>query len=276
MTWTGLQLGPFELAGDELGRGAMGTVLAARHARSGLPVAIKVLTDGKAREPSFVAAFGAEVRAMAGLAHPAVLAVLDYGQLGPQHEADTGGELLAGSPYLVMELASAGTLKDQLRERTGGLPWAEVLPLLRSMLGGLAHAHARGVVHRDLKPANVLLAGPADPRPGLKISDFGLVHAVEDAERTGNTIHAAGTPPFMAPEQFEGHFRDFGPWTDLYALGVIAFELLCGRRPFVGAGMFQIGWAHLSGARARFEPCTTHLARAVVKWRGCARTVGTK
>ena len=240
------------LDGEELGRGAMGTVLRGHHRGSRLPVAIKVLTGDRAREARFRASFEAEVRALAGLGHPAVLAVLDHGVIDARQAGVSEGVLAAGSPYLVMELASGGALREHSRV----LPpsWEPIRATLRAVLQGLAHAHSRGIVHRDLKPANILLSGPADPRQGPKLADFGLAHIADETEASTNTMAAAGTPSYMAPEQFKGHFRDFGPWTDLYALGCLAFELVCGLRPFDGDNSWQVGWAHLSGRRAAYAP----------------------
>lgn len=206
---------------QQLGRGAMGTVVRGHHRGSQLPVAIKVLTGDRARESRFRASFEAEVRALAGLGHPAILAVLDLGVIDTAQASGTEGVLIAGSPYLVMELASGGSLRDQTRGAE--LNWEQIRFTLRAVLQGLAHAHSRGIVHRDLKPGNILLSGPLDPRQGPKIADFGLAHIADETEASSNTMAAAGTPAYMAPEQFKGHFRDFGPWTDLYALGCLAF-----------------------------------------------------
>src|SRR5918998_3979477 len=114
-----------------------------------------------------------------------------------------------------------------LRSRVGTLSLAGVAGVLEAMLGGLAHAHAHGVVHRDLKPENVLVTADG----GVKIADFGIAKALDSVETkltvTGTTI---GTPAYMAPEQARA--REIGPWTDLYALGTVAFELLAGHTPF--------------------------------------------
>jgi len=202
---------PMSLAGlvlgEELGHGGMGTVYAAT--RDGEPVAVKVLTGDRVALPEYLAAFRTEVRAMATLAHPGIVRVLDYGVVEPGHD------LPMGSPYVVMELAP-----ESLRDRCGRATWPEVRAWLEQLLEALAHAHARGITHRDLKPANVLLADGH-----VKIADFGLARAFETDGR-GQHEQPAGTPGYMPPEQRQGRWRDIGPWTDLYALGRLTLDLI--------------------------------------------------
>jgi len=210
-------VGPFRLQ-HRLGQGGGADVWAARHiVPSGLgeQVAIKLLRDERAREPDAIANFRREVRAVAALEHPHVLAVLDHGVV------DLSEHGAPGSPWLAMPLMPGGSLSD----RCGALPWPEQRAILGAILGALAHAHARGVIHRDLKPSN-LLFGPR----GVQLADFGIAHTITGAD--SEPWPGAGTPAWMAPEQFEGRWRDFGPWTDLYALGCVAWALACGRRPF--------------------------------------------
>ncbi|MCB9674972.1 MAG: protein kinase [Alphaproteobacteria bacterium] len=192
----------------ELGRGGMGAVYAA--SREGRSVAVKVLTSEQAAHPAYIKAFRTEVRAMATLAHPCIVEVLDYGVVGP------GTDLAEGSPYVVMELAP-----DSLVTKCGTSDWLTIRTWLVELLEGLAHAHARGITHRDLKPANVLLSADGH----VKIADFGLARAFETDGR-GQHEQPAGTPGYMPPEQRQGRWRDIGPWTDLYALGRIALDLV--------------------------------------------------
>ena len=194
-------LGPFHL-NERIGRGGMGEVWRARHAAMGVEVAIKLLTSERATDPQYRQAFADEVRAAAALTHPNVVTIFDYG---------TPTE---GTPWLAMELVSGGTLLD----RCARADWSEVRSVLDTLLSALAHAHARGVLHRDLKPENVLLAGPRDLRPGLKIADFGLA----------TQVWAAGTPGYSPPEQVRGEWHRQGPWTDLFALGRLAMALVAG------------------------------------------------
>ena len=222
----------------------MGEVWRGRHMRQDVPVAVKVMTREQARIPDFVAALRQEVRAAASLHHDAVVMVLDYG------EVDSGLPFPAGSPYIVMELCSGGTLLDLPTP----LPWGDVRHILLRLLDALAHAHARGVVHRDIKPANVLLATADDLRPGLKLTDFGIAHLAHEREREGSAEDGRGTPIYAAPEQLLGHFRDYGPWTDLYAVGCMAWQLLTRRPPFVGRSYGELVQAHAAADLPPFEP----------------------
>jgi len=201
----------------ELARGGMGVVWRGHRIEDALPVAIKVLRAGTR------AAIEPEVRAVAALDHPNVVRVLDLGVT-----AD-------GSPFFVMELAS-GDLRPWRPAS-----WAELGPVLRALLDALAHAHARGVVHTDLKPPNILWVDGAP-----KLADFGLARAAGRAGATTDLSRSAtaGTPRYMAPEQFDGRWRSFGPWTDLYAFGCLVYELVCGHTPFVGRDVTALAAAH--------------------------------
>ncbi|MFZ5476864.1 MAG: serine/threonine-protein kinase PknK [Myxococcota bacterium] len=214
------RLGPFRLLGP-VARGGMGEVWRGLHVRQRVPVAVKVLGEegGRWRET-----LEAEVRAVARLDHPGVVLVFDHGVVDAATEAATGKRIRAGSPWLAMEMCSGGTLKNAVSR-----DWRDLRRTLLDVLAALAHAHARGVLHRDLKPDNVLLATAEDVRPGLKLTDFGLAFARE-AEGKGRVV--TGTPAYMAPEQFARAWREYGSWTDLYALGCVAWKLATGEPPF--------------------------------------------
>ena len=216
-----IPLGPFDVT-HPIGKGGMGRVWQATHRADGAPVAIKVLYGRFAEETRFHAAFRNEVRAVASLDHPHIVGVYDYGDVDALAAAESEGELTEHCPYIVMELVSGGTLS----KRAGKARWPEIRDVLLSLLDALAHAHARGVIHRDLKPGNVLV----DPIGNVKLTDFGLAHAVEELG-DGEPFHA-GTPAYMAPEQFDGQWRDYGPWTDLYALGCLTYTIIQGGPPF--------------------------------------------
>ncbi|MEQ1507283.1 MAG: protein kinase, partial [Myxococcota bacterium] len=220
------RLGPFVLD-EPIGRGGMGAVWRARHQDQGVPVAVKIL-ETQVTEEELEDSFKNEVRAVARLDHPGVVWVYDIGQVDSLAAASSNGRLVAGCPYIAMELAGRGTLRDW-----GRLPWEGVREVLLALLDALAHAHARGVVHQDLKPANVLVCGPEDLRPGLKLADFGIAHAFERRElkKTGQKT-AIGTVQYMAPEQIRAESWEVGPWTDIYSLGNVAWQLLTGRIPF--------------------------------------------
>lgn len=221
-----IPLGPFVLE-EPIGRGGMGAVWRGRHPEQGVPVALKIL-DTQVTEEELEESFKNEVRAVARLDHPGVVWVYDIGQVDAEAAAASGGRLVQGCPYIAMEYASRGTLRDW-----GRLPWEGVREVLLALLDALAHAHARGVIHQDLKPANVLVCGPEDIRPGLKLADFGIAHAIEVREQkiTGQKS-AIGTVQYMAPEQIRAESWECGAWTDIYSLGNVAWQLLTGQIPF--------------------------------------------
>ena len=218
-----IPLGPFDLF-EPIGRGGMGEVWRGVHRAQDVPVAVKVLTAKGMRRNFFLVAFRNEVRAMAGLDHPGIALVFDHGEVSEESAVISEGLLVAGSPYLAMELAHGGTLGPWC----GRLAWVECREVMLGLLDALAHAHARGVIHRDLKPANVLICTEQDLRPGIKLTDFGLAHLPELTERVAGRGPTAGTPHYMAPEQVQGRRREYGPWTDLYSLGRLALALVWG------------------------------------------------
>ena len=250
MAYPVIRLGPFELEAP-IGKGAMGEVWRGVHRAQQIPVAVKVMTSAQALVTEYRMAFRNEVQAVARLNHPGIVMVFDLGDVPEAAEKASDGRIVAGSPYLVMELATQGSLE----EVAFPLPWHKTKVILLSLLDALAHAHARGVIHRDLKPGNVLLGSEADTRPGIKLTDFGIAHALEAQTRTGGMAatmssneEVMGSPYYMSPEQFHGHWRDYGPWTDLYALGCMAFELVTGHPPFDANTFLQMGMLHMTAA----------------------------
>jgi hypothetical protein len=208
-----IQVGRYELIG-ELGRGGMATVHLARQLDLDRLVALKQL-DGLAHETDTrVRRFVREARLAASLSHPNIVTVHDA------FEVD-------GVPYIAMELAPGGTL----REIDAGLTIEQIAGVLDGVLAGLAHAERRHIVHRDLKPENLMVTAEGQ----IKITDFGIAKATSLAKGDQRSLTTAGvaigTPTYMAPEQALA--EEVGPWTDLYAVGVIAFELLAGRTPFI-------------------------------------------
>ncbi len=220
------KVGSFELV-KLAGQGGMGVVWRAVHLGidgGQTPVAVKLLANSERSTASYFDAFRREVQAVAALDHPHVVGVFDYGEV-TEREAHAGLELSAGTPWLAMEFVGGGTLS---RFR-GKLDWSEIRSILLAILDALAHAHARGVIHRDLKPANVLMA----PGRVARLADFGLAQFVRET-KPGRVKEGCvtGTPHYMAPEQIETRWRDFGPWTDLYAVGCLTHALVAGRPPF--------------------------------------------
>lgn len=246
-------LDTFEIL-EKLGEGGMGEVFRARNRATGVEVAIKVLRSNFATETRYRESFNREVRAIATLNHPAIVKVLDYGTTTEACKAALP-DAPTGSLWLAMELAH-GALEE------APLPpdWASLRRLLLEVLDALAHSHARGIIHRDLKPANVLWTPDEAGHARWMLSDYGIAH-IQDPSFSSQTadIHslAAGTPTFMAPEQLHGHWRDYGPWTDLYALGCMAYLLSSGRAPFEGDTLMAIAMQHLTAEvpplRARID-----------------------
>ncbi len=220
-------LGEFELL-ERVAEGGMGEVWRGRHRRLGLPVAVKLLSGQLAAEERFRDAFRWEVRAVARLGHPAVVALYDVG-VAPDPRAP------GGVPYLVMEYLPGGSL----RPHCGQLGWRRVRAILLTVLDALAHAHARGIVHRDLKPGNLLLTADGET---VKLTDFGVSYPIRPHPEA--PVLAAGglvgTPSYMAPEQIRSGIIDIGPWTDLYGLGCLAWRLSFGRAVFAGGGLMDV------------------------------------
>lgn len=249
MSDTPIQLGPFELD-KVIGHGGMGEIWNGIHRVQRVPVAVKVLTEQGSRREDYLRQFRNEIRSVAALDHPGVVLVFDHGEITAEAAAASGEALVAGSPYLVMELAKHGALDHYV----SAVDWPITRHILFNVLDALAHAHARGVVHRDLKPQNILLGCARKDGLGLKLADFGLAHPLDLAGRTEKFEQGWGTPSYMAPEQFRGMFRDYGPYTDLYALGIVAWELTTGALPFEGANVVEISGKQLHSEPPRYQP----------------------
>lgn len=208
-----------------LAAGGMATVYTAIDTRLDRPVAVKVMHPALAADPDFVARFRREAKAAARLSSPAVVNVTDQGQD-------------AGTVFLVMELVEGHTLRDVLRHE-GALPPAEAVAVVSPVLEALAAAHAAGYVHRDVKPENVLIG--EDGR--IKVGDFGLARAVDASPLTATTGLLLGTVAYLAPEQVRRGVADAR--TDVYAAGVLLFEVLTGRPPYEGDTALSVAYQHL-------------------------------
>ena len=254
-----LRLGPFDIH-RAVGRGAMGEVSLALHRTQGTEVAIKILHGTTARDPWAVEAFRNEVRAVAALSHPGIVSVVDHGVVEASSDLVTQGHFPEGTPYLVMEFVKG----RPMNRFVGRLSWNQIRAVLLQLLDALAHSHARGVVHRDLKPGNVLLTHPGGRLPSVrrlqpnhplevKLTDFGLAQALDRHSAADAVV--AGTPAYMAPEQLQGRWRDQGPWTDLYAVGCLAWAMATGRPPFGKDQPFEDALHdHLHRAPPPFRP----------------------
>ncbi len=218
----GDQIGPYQLEA-ELGHGGMGQVFRARDSRLGRVVAIKVIRPELASDEEFQRRFKREARTIATLNHPHVCALYDIAE----HE---------GCAYLVMEYVEGETLDTLLARRA--LSTSEVLTLATDIASALAAAHAHGIVHRDLKPGNIMVTSF-----GAKVLDFGIAKEAARLDPCAETALAAsaltepgriaGTPAYMSPEQVAS--KPLDARSDVFAVGVILYEMLNGRRPFRGA-----------------------------------------
>jgi tetratricopeptide (TPR) repeat protein len=225
----GDKLGPYEILAP-IGAGGMGEVYRARDPRLGRDVAIKVLPETIARGSAWNR-FEREARAASALSHPNICAVYDVGEA-------------SGRPFLVMELLEGKTLRDFTHKQPLEPKTAVALGL--QMADALEAAHAKGITHRDIKPSNIMVTG----RSHVKVLDFGLAKYVGVGD-VDETLTAAGTlmgtPHYLSPEVLQGKPADAR--SDLWALGVVLYEMLSGRLPFLGSTMFQV-----SSAILREEP----------------------
>jgi tetratricopeptide (TPR) repeat protein len=236
---SGFRLGSFEVL-ERIASGGMGDIWSGVHVVQDIPVAIKVIRRKSEEDHYFRRVFRSEVRAVAQLDHPGIITLFDIGDVPEETSSASAGALDIGSPYLVMEYLERGSL-DSLEYP---LPWPRAREILMAVLDGLAHAHARGITHRDLKPGNILIADKLTGSP-IRLTDFGIAFSFKEIRTEEADGSAVGTPTYMAPEQFMGEWRDFGPWTDLYALGCVAYELASGRVPFEQRDLVQLGLAHI-------------------------------
>lgn len=204
--------------GSRIAVGGMGEVWAAEDTRLARPVAVKILRTELSSDPEFVDRFRSEARITASLNHSGIAAVYDYGEVSsrPGGPADTA--------YLVMELVLGEPLSAVLA-RSPRLSLSRTLDVLEQSGRALQVAHARSLVHRDLKPGNILIT----PAGQIKITDFGIARVAHQVPITRGGM-VMGTAQYLSPEQAAG--QESGPASDVYALGVVAYECLAGRRPF--------------------------------------------
>jgi WD40 repeat protein/tRNA A-37 threonylcarbamoyl transferase component Bud32 len=250
------QVGEYEILA-EVGRGGMGVVFKARHRGLHRLAALKMVLAGEFMSPAQELRFRLEAELAARVQHPNIVQVYEIGSY-------------EGRPFLALEWVEGGSLANRLDRQ----PWppSEAARLIEMLARAIHVAHGEGVVHRDLKPANVLLAsaaasGPGDTAPGTnspgldgwtcKITDFGLAQPTEGGKTLTQTGFLVGTPAYMAPEQASGKRALVGPATDIYALGVMLYQLLTGQLPFEGDTTLEVLRAVMSDEPAlprRLQP----------------------
>jgi eukaryotic-like serine/threonine-protein kinase len=233
-----------------LGVGETGAVYRAFDPSLRRQVAIKVLAQ---RAPRHLERFRREAQALAKIAHPAIVRVYEI----------VAGDDDGGAPYIVMEYCEGRPLEAALE--AGPLPAAQAVSIVRQVAGGLRHAHLCDVVHRDVKPANLMLSDSGE----VKILDFGIAW-LRDAKRDLAGSVVQGTPYYMSPEQARGQAAD--PRSDIYSLGITAFQMLTGRRPFEAKSKVEVMLLQAKAPLPRlrdFAPCDERLAGIVEKM--CAK-----
>jgi serine/threonine-protein kinase len=207
-----------------LGQGGMARVYRGRQENLDRHVAIKILPPYYAADPSFVERFKLEARAMAKLTHPNIVTVHDAGED-------------AGHLYIIMEYVSGGTLKQRM---AGGLHMPEIQRVIREVASALTYAHGQGIVHRDVKPVNVLM----DMNGRSVLSDFGIAKVLQTSAALTHAGAGVGTPEYMSPEQCRGN-ATVDARADIYALGIMLYEMLAGRTPFVADNYTALAHSHI-------------------------------
>jgi serine/threonine-protein kinase len=229
----GLIRGQYEIT-RQIGQGGMGTVFEGTDRSLGRRVAIKKMRDELRVNPQERARFVIEAKTVAALHHPNIVDIYAI--------AEDGQDV-----FLIFEYVDGKTAHD-LVQHAGRLPIAEAARIVRASADALGYAHSRGVIHRDMKPSNVML----DAQGRVKVMDFGIARMAKDSmTRYSMTNTVVGTPPYMAPEQEQGQVRKE---SDVYALGICAYEMLTGKLPFVGIGagmlMNKINMSYIAPSRA--------------------------
>ncbi|WP_165668781.1 serine/threonine-protein kinase [Metapseudomonas otitidis] len=228
----------------ELGDGAMAVVYLATQRSLERKVALKVMAAALANDASFCERFLREGKTLARLSHPHTVTIYDIGNVGSLY-------------YMAMEYLPNGTLKERI---AAGLSPEQGLVWLRQIASALGYAHAQGLVHRDVKPANILFRADG----GAVLSDFGIAKALDDRTQFTQAGFAVGTPSYMSPEQARG--QEIDGRADLYALGVVLYEILTGQLPYVGTDSLSTALAHITQplpelpiAQGRYQEILTRL-----------------
>jgi serine/threonine-protein kinase len=207
------------------GSGGMSVIYKAIDRALGRTVAVKILRPSLTKDPAFLEKFRNEARSVANLSHPNIVTVHDVGSDGPTH-------------YIVMEMVEGTDLKKIIRDE-GALPIDRALDIGVQICAGVGYAHRSGLVHADVKPQNILIT----PQDVVKVTDFGIAQALSDTQPHQRAEVVWGSPHYFAPEQARG--EQPAPTADVYAIGIVMFELLTGRLPYTGANQQELAMAHI-------------------------------
>ena len=241
----GLTLGSCVIE-ELLGQGGMARVYKGRQEKLDRQVAVKILPPYYAADQNFVDRFRLEAKALAKLSHPNIVVVHDAGEE-------------SGHLYIIMEYVSGGTLKQRIAP---GMNVSEIQRVTREVASALTYAHEVGIIHRDVKPVNVLM----DPNGRSVLSDFGIAKVLEGSERLTGTGAGVGTPEYMSPEQCRGNVV-VDARADIYALGVMLYEMLTGRPPFLADNYTALAHSHIyepAPPPSRFNPRISPAVQSVV------------
>nr|MBN1229600.1 serine/threonine protein kinase [Anaerolineae bacterium] len=222
----GKTLGNYEIV-ELIGKGGMAAVYKGFQSSMNRHVAVKIMAQQYSSDPAFVGRFKNEAQVIAQIEHAHILPVYDFGE----HD---------GMLYIVMRYLPTGTLEDRIVE--GGMPGKDAVAIFKQIASALDFAHSRGIIHRDLKPANILIDGQGN----AFLSDFGIAKSLEGGQNLTGTGSVVGTPTYMSPEQGLG--EDIDSRTDIYALGVMLFEMLTGRVPFTADNPMAVMLKHINEA----------------------------
>lgn len=231
---TGLLAGRYQV-GDLIGIGGMADVYSGTDVRLGRRVAIKLLKPSLARDPAFRSRFRREAQDAAKMSHPTIVRIFDAGEETAADSAGTETQV----PFIIMEFVEGRVLKDIISQ--GPLAAAESARIIEQVLTALEYSHRAGVIHRDIKPGNIMVT----PTGQVKVMDFGIARAIAESSATlAETSTIVGTAQYFSPEQARGETVD--PRTDLYSAGVVLFEMLTGRAPFVDANPVAVAYQHVN------------------------------